>query len=131
MTDLDHWRQLRNYYRFMRGEEALEQAAEGPNADDTGVPRPDASWLAAPPVVEPDAVTLWTALGLKRYVESGLLAWHISRVGGQIDSWVVFSAIKVYGQNEHQVFCPPDQIRVIRRLPVPDLLRSLGLSGMA
>lgn len=118
---------LKNYYVIMCGADPLPQAADAVTGSN-GKDRPDSKWLAPRPKgLDAATLSLWTGLGLKRYVESGLLQWQIDRVKADVEAWVLFSAIKVYEQNEHQVFCPPDQLKVIRKLPVPELLKALGL----
>ncbi|MCC7442898.1 MAG: hypothetical protein IT285_14795 [Bdellovibrionales bacterium] len=122
MNPLEQWQQLKHYFLLMRmGKPVLVPGA-----------RVKEGWLAPPPKdLDPDAVALWTGLGLKRCVEAGLLAALQAEGAGSIEALLIFSGIKVYAQDEHRVFCPPDQVRVVRKMPVEELLRGLGLTGIA
>ena len=66
------------YYRVTSGHRGIYEAVESdcPRGDVRRKGKPDGAWLPKVGKDYPGAISLWTAAGMERYVESGLLEWH-------------------------------------------------------
>jgi hypothetical protein len=111
-------------YRFTSGGLGIYEAIEKdcPGNDPRRAAKPDGSWLPRVGTQFPGAISFWTELGLKKYRESGLLAWHASVVTSPIEVKVADIPADILYQDEFQIICSELALGACTSLSLEELL---------
>ncbi len=117
------------YYRFIVNGVGIYEAVDRdcPKDNPCRLDKPDGSLLPKKGPEYPGAMSFWTDYGLKKYFDSGLLHWHASVVGGNIEVIVVEKPDEVLYEDEYQIIFKPeflnrvDDVIVFRALNRDDL----------
>lgn len=77
-------------YRFVCRNIGVYEAVDKycPRDDERRRNKPDGSWLPKVGTKYPGAISYWTERGLKKYIESGLYAWHTSVIPDKVEVYV-------------------------------------------
>lgn len=96
--------------RFVAGEVGVYEALESdcPAGDPRRSFKPDGSWLAKVGSQYPGAISFWTSLGVRRYLESGLMQWHRRVVKAPLAVLEVRRPEVVLYEDELQVIVPSE-----------------------
>ena len=78
--------------------------------------KPDSSWLSKVGKDYPGAISFWTELGLKKYINSGLRDWHSSVVEGKTKYIIAKKPNNLLYEDKYQVISNKDNIKVIREM---------------
>ncbi|HLD05080.1 MAG TPA: hypothetical protein VJG90_05165 [Candidatus Nanoarchaeia archaeon] len=112
------------FFRFLSGEKGIYEVVEKdcPKEDPRRENKPDGSWL--PKVGEnfPGAISFWSRFGLKKYVESGLLDWHVSVVKEPVSVLITDRPENVLYEDEFQIICDP-KVEIKERVTWVDFKR--------
>lgn len=97
-------------FRFLAGDTGIYEAVERdcPRSDPRRSVKPDGSWLPKAGEQFPGAVSYWKAVGLEKYIQSGLQDWH--RAVAKAPSMVRVSELsgKPLYEDELQVIAFPE-----------------------
>ena len=114
------------FYRFIAGGKGVYEAVEFdcPRADSRRVGKPDGAWLPRVGKSYPGAISFWTEFSLRRYIESGLQAWHESVVNAPVEVVRGSEPARVLYEDEYQIICMPEDISfgnpVVAKLALAD-----------
>ena len=102
------------FYRFTAGGRGIYEAVEldCPRSDARRVGKPDGAWLPRVGTKYPGGVSFWTETGRRRYVESGLQAWHASVVNAPVEVHIGVEPKQILYSDTFQIICMPDQITI-------------------
>jgi uncharacterized cupin superfamily protein len=110
---------MKKMYRFLSDEVDIYEAVDKycPCDDERRIYKPDSSWLLKVGIKFPGAIAFWTEVGLKKYINSGLRDWQYSVVEGQSKFIIAERPDKVLYEDEYQIICESDVIKVINEYP--------------
>ncbi len=94
-----------NYYRFIKNGTGIYEAVakESPKDDPRRINKPDGSWLPKKGLEYPGAISFWKDFGLDKYIESGLLDWHISILKDRVEVMIIEKPNKILYEDEYQI----------------------------
>ena len=102
------------FYRFTAGGRGIYEAVEFdcPRSDARRVGKPDGAWLPRVGIKYSGGVSFWTEAGLRRYVESGLQAWHASVVKAPVEVHIGIEPKEILYSDTFQIICMPEHVSV-------------------
>lgn len=109
---------MEEYYRFAVngvGIYELIQREVGQN-DSRRKNKPDGSWLIKKGIDHPGSISFWTKSGLKKYLETGLLEWHLSCISGNVSILVIDKPTKIEYEDENQIIIKPEFVNSKREI---------------
>lgn len=114
------------YFRFVVGDMGIYEAVDRdcPRDDARREHKPDGAWLPKVGTHYPKAISFWTDYGLKSYETSGLLAWHVSVLKDQPTVLTVENLRDILYQDEYQVICHSESIKIKERKNLNDFLKT-------
>lgn len=112
------------FYRFFVGNKGIYEAVDRdcPKNDPRRGHKPDGSWLPKKGLDYPGAISFWSEHGLKRYQESGLMDWHRSVVGDEVQIIIIRRPNKVLHEDEYQIIAESKGVVEISRQSLEDFL---------
>jgi len=115
---------MAEYFRLVVGDLGIYEAVDRdcPRKDTRRENKPDGSWLPKVGAKYPGAISFWTDFGLKYYVKSGLLEWHVSVLKDQPIVLTAENITDILYRDEYQVICHPKQIKIKSRKTLKDFL---------
>lgn len=111
---------VNTYYRVTSGELGIYAAVDQdcPRDDRRREQKPDGSWLIKAGLKYPGAISLWTDKGMKKYINSGLLEWHLSVVEKPVFVHIANKPHQFVYQDELQIICDPALVEFSTKLPL-------------
>ena len=97
-----------------------------PRGDPRRFNKPDGSWLAKAGPKYPGAVSYWSEHGLRRYITSGLCAWHARVVDAPVEVTVIEKPERTLYEDEYQVIISPETACVIETIDLDHFLEREG-----
>jgi len=115
---------MAEYFRIVVGELGIYEAVDRdcPRSDARRENKPDGSWLPKVGANYPGAISFWTGYGLKYYMTSGLLEWHVSVIQDQPIVLIAENLTDILYHDEYQVICNLDQTKIKSRKNLKDFL---------
>jgi hypothetical protein len=115
------------YHRFIAGGRGIYEAVEldCPRNDRRREGKPDGGWLPRVGKKYPGAISFWTEFGLRRYLDSGLQAWHASVAKVPVEVQTVSNPTQVLYSDEFQIICLPEHVRVNNLVPAQHFITNL------
>lgn len=112
------------YYRFVTNRIGIYEAVQKEVSlhDERRKGKPDGSWLPKKGIDYPNDISFWTEYGLRKYIDSGLLAWHKSVIKGSIDIVLIERPLHVVYEDEYQIICGREDVKVKKILSLDDFL---------
>ena len=105
---------MEHFYRFVVGSmgiyEAVDKDCPKHPYDTRRDAKPDGSWVPKKGPNFPGAISFWTKKGLKKYIESGLCAWHVSVVKGGVHVEKITRPGSVLYEDEYQIIVDPKHV---------------------
>ena len=121
---------MTNFYRFVVGGVGIYQAVDRdcPKKpyDRRRDAKPDGSWVPKKGPDFPGAISFWTRKGLDRYISSGLCAWHVSVVNGEVCVEQTTRPESVLYEDEYQIIVHPENAIIEGRFSYGDFLLHLS-----
>jgi len=113
------------YYRVLSGTRGIYAAidADCPAGDSRRNTKPDGSWLKKVGNDYLGAVSLWTGAGMRKYIDSGLFAWHVAVVKEDVVVQLVKLPAEILYEDDLQVICKPEGIRPVGSVPFEEFLQ--------
>jgi len=110
------------YFRVVAGNVGIYEAVDKdcPRDDSRRENKPDGSWLPKVGMNYPNAVSLWTEFGMKKYIKSGLLKWHASVVNSDVFVLECLRPKEKLYEDEYQVICDKEFIQVVKKIKLAD-----------
>jgi len=122
---------MTNFYRFVVEDvgiyEAVDRDCPKEPYDTRRDTKPDGSWVPKKGPDFPGAISFWTKKGLARYMESGLCAWHVSVVNGEVCVEQTTRPQRVLYEDEYQIIVDPKHVISRGRLSYDDFLAGIPL----
>lgn len=105
------------FYRIIVDGVGIYEAVDRdcPKDDPRRENKPDGSWLPKKGLDHPGAISFWTAYGLKRYRESGLMDWHASVISGRVEIVSIDRPKEIISEDKYQIIARPDAVQVVGR----------------
>ena len=117
---------MTNFYRFVVEDvgiyEAVARDCPKEPYDTRRDTKPDGSWVPKKGPDFPGAISFWTKKGLARYMESGLCAWHVSVVKGEVYVEQTKRPQSVLYEDEYQIIVDPAVVRIESRQTYKDFI---------
>ncbi len=113
---------MSRYYRFLSGSVGIYEAVQKdcPKEDPRRENKPDGSWLTKKGTDYPGAISFWSEIGLKKYISSGLLAWHTSVVKEEVKILIIEKPSTILYEDQYQIICNPKQIKIKQTLALKE-----------
>lgn len=121
---------LENYYRIIVGNKGIYEAVDNdcPKNDPKRKQKPDGSWLPKIGQKYIGAISFWKEEGLKKYIESKLLQWHLSVVKGEARIITIERPKRILYEDNYQVVCGNSEIMIRNDEKVRTFLRKLKIN---
>lgn len=114
------------FYRFILDGKGIYEMVDKfcPKDDPRRQFKPDGSWLAKKGNDFPGAISFWTEQGLRKYISSGLMTWHLHVVEGKVTVLVIDKPENILYEDEYQIITGPDSAAKGKTVPVEELVKS-------
>ncbi len=117
---------MEHFYRFVVGNvgiyEAVDKDCPKEPYDARRDSKPDGSWVPKKGPDFPGAISFWTKKGLTQYMESGLCAWHVSVVKGDVHVEQTARPGSILYEDEYQIIVDPTVVRTENRQAYTDFI---------